>query len=147
MQTRTRTTFTISSYGRITGEVQFCSRSRNDRPVRCFPLTLISPFEYIPPRPSAPFQRETSFSPCGSNLPCGPLIGQPGKSPRTPFPHLCSKLQSAPRDIFCIYNMNVCVSFISWVKYHSAPFPKIFWEVFDPSSPSPSSHESFLTFI
>lgn len=60
-----------------------------------FSLTLISPLEYIPALSSAPLQQETSFSPCGSNLPRGPLIGQPGKSPRTPFPQLCSELQSA----------------------------------------------------
>lgn len=85
-----------------------------------------------------------SIFPLRKQSPMRPFDRTAGQISQDTFPSPLFQTSKCPRDIFCIYNMNVCVSFISWVKYHSAPFPKIFWEGFDPSSPSPSSHPSWI---
>lgn len=83
-----------------------------------------------------------SIFPLRKQSPMRPFDRTAGQISQDTFPSPLFQTSKCPRDIFCIYNMNVCVSFISWVKRFSgrASIRRLLL-------PHHILLESFLTFI
>lgn len=104
--TKMRTTFAISSFSEITGEVQFCCWTRKYQPRGCvrwlsfllWVLLHFSPAVYAFP---------LSFSPRGSNFPCRPLEGQLVKPP--PEPLYSTSVQGLKVPLYSLWVYNTCL--------------------------------------